>query len=179
MTRFLPLGLSLLLLLALPALAQDEEEQQPAQRCGDLPPPVAKTHDAIRAAAGARDYAALATLIDSAIFTYSFGDEGGDPITFWKGLASDGTDVPATMVALLDMPCVTFQGDEGGPYYEWPSAAEVPYPELAKEEVAALDELYAGHLADNYIEDPETGYYVGWRILIDKDGRWTAFVAGD
>jgi hypothetical protein len=179
MTRFLPLGFSLLLLLALPALAQDEEEQQPAQRCGDLPPPVAKTHDAIRAAAGARDYAALATLIDSAIFTYSFGDEGGDPITFWKGLASDGTDVPATMVALLDMPCVTFQGDEGGPYYEWPSAAEVPYPELAKEEVAALDKLYAGHLADNYIEDPETGYYVGWRILIDKDGRWTAFVAGD
>jgi hypothetical protein len=179
MTRFLPLGLSLLLLLALPAVAQDEEEQQPAQRCGDLPPPVAKTHDAIRAAAGAHDYAALATLIDSAIFTYSFGDEGGDPVTFWKGLASDGTDVPATMVALLDMPCVTFQGDEGGPYYEWPSAAEVPYPELAKEEVAALDKLYAGHLADNYIEDPETGYYVGWRLLIDKDGRWTAFVAGD
>jgi hypothetical protein len=59
------------------------------------------------------------------------------------------------------------------------SAAEVPYPDLTEKEVAALDKLYAGHLADNYIEDPQTGYYVGWRILIDKDGRWTAFVAGD
>jgi hypothetical protein len=175
MTRFLLLGL--VLLLALPALGQEEE--QPAQRCGDLPPAVTKTHDAIRAAARAGDYAGLTKLIDPAIFTYSFGDEGGDPIPFWKGLASEGTDVPATMVALLDMPCVTFQGDEGGPYYEWPSAAEVPYPDLTEKEVAALDKLYAGHLADNYIEDPQTGYYVGWRILIDKDGRWTAFVAGD
>jgi hypothetical protein len=176
MTRFLPLGLALL--LALPALAQEEEEQ-PAQRCADLPPAVAKTHDAIRTAAGAGDYAALGTLIDPAIFTYSFGDEGGDPITFWKYVDTQGTDVRATIAALLDMPCVTFQGDEGGPYYEWPSAAEVPYPDLTEKEVAALDKLYAGHLADNYIEDPQTGYYVGWRILIDKDGRWTAFVAGD
>jgi hypothetical protein len=176
MTRFLPLGLALLL-LALPALAQEEE--QPAQRCADLPPAVAKTHDAIRTAAGAGDYAALGTLIDPAIFTYSFGDEGGDPITFWKYVDTQGTDVRATIAALLDMPCVTFQGDEGGPYYEWPSAAEVPYPDLTEKEVAALDKLYAGHLADNYIEDPQTGYYVGWRILIDKDGRWTAFVAGD
>lgn len=30
-----------------------------------------------------------------------------------------------------------------------------------------------------YLEDSETGYYVGWRIVIEDDGRWTAFVAGD
>jgi hypothetical protein len=64
--------------------------QDGAQRCGDLPPPVAKTSQAIHDAASARDYDALAELAGAGEFTYSFGDPGGDPIAFWKSVDADG-----------------------------------------------------------------------------------------
>jgi len=162
-----------LALWASTAAAEDE-----AQRCGELPPAVAQTKAAIRDAAAARDYAALAKLADPATFTYSFGD-GGDPVAYWTSVDGEGTDIRATIAALLDMSCATFPGDETGPYYEWPAAAEIPYAELTEDEVAALQKLYEGKLEDQYIEGPEVGYYVGWRLLITADGRWDAFVAGD
>lgn len=155
------------------AAAQDE-----AVRCGDLPPAVSETKAAIRDAAAARDYAALAKLADPATFTYSFGG-GGDPVAYWTSVDGEGTDIRATIVALLDMSCATFAGDENGPYYEWPAAAEIPYAELTEDETAALQQLYAGRLEEQYVEGPEVGYYVGWRLLINQNGRWETFVAGD
>ena len=169
--------LSIVVALALWASAAAAAEDE-AQRCGELPPAVAQTKAAIRDAAAARDYAALAKLADPATFTYSFGD-GGDPVAYWTSVDGEGTDIRATIAALLDMSCATFPGDETGPYYEWPAAAEIPYAELTEDEVAALQKLYEGKLEDQYIEGPEVGYYVGWRLLITEDGRWDAFVAGD
>lgn len=155
------------------AVAQDTD----FERCGELPPAVARTRDA-KAAAAEGDLAALAKLADPARFTYSFGN-GGDPADYWESLKAEDTDVAPIIVALLDMSCVTFEIEGDATYYEWPAAAEMAYEFLTGEEVAALDKLYAGKVEEQYIEGTESGYYVGWRLLITEDGRWETFVAGD
>ena len=155
------------------AAAQDEP-----QRCGPLPPAVAKTRQAIHDAAAARDYGKIAKLVSAENFTFSFGDES-DPVAYWKAEDSGGTDIRAAMGALLDMPCVVVAGEDGQPFYEWPSAAEIPYDKLTKDEVAALRKLYGGDLEQYWVEGTATGYYVGWRLSIDKEGNWIDFVAGD
>ena len=55
----------------------------------------------------------------------------------------------------------------------------LPYAALTVGEIAALQGLYDGKLDDWYLEGTETGYYVGWRLIITGDGKWNAFVAGD
>lgn len=40
--------------------------------------------------------------------------------------------------------------------------------------------LYQGmDIESYYMDGPENGYYVGWRLVIDESGRWTYFIAGD
>jgi hypothetical protein len=160
-------------LLAVPVRADTN-----AEYCGQLPPAVTATRDAIAAAAEAGDYDALAALADPATFTYSFGD-GGDPAGYWRALVAEGTDVAGLLVGLLAMNCVTFDISGDAAYYEWPPAAEIAYEFLTPEEIAALQALYDGRLEDWYLEGTADGYYVGWRLLITADGRWSAFVAGD
>src|SRR5882724_6147362 len=140
------------------AIAQDEPA---AERCSALPPAVTKMRADIRAAAAARDYGALAKLTDPSQFTYSFGEEGR-----------------ATVVALLDMSCAVIE-EEDSKEYVWPAASEIAYGELTAEEKAALEKLYPGKVADQYVEGTATGYYASWRIYIDADGHWASFVAGD
>jgi len=164
--------------VALWASAAAAQDEPAAERCGALPPAVAKMHDSISAAAKARDYGALAKLTDSNQFTYSFGDEGGDPVKYWTSTDAEGTDIRATMVALLDMSCAVIE-EEDAKEYVWPAASEIAYGELTAEEKAALEKLYPGKVEDQYVEGTATGYYVGWRLYIDEDGHWTSFVAGD
>jgi hypothetical protein len=159
------------LLLAAPVEAQD------AVRCTEIPDVVAKTRDAIIAAAGQKDFQAFSPLIDRNAFADSVGDDV-EPISYWEGLLKQGDDVRPIMAALLRMPCAVYNGAEGE-VFTWPSAADLPYQKLTKKEIAALQKLYQGQLADQYIEGPEVGYYVGWRLSINSDGTWSEFVAGD
>jgi hypothetical protein len=149
-----------------------------AERCGELPPAVAKTRTAILDAAAARDYAALAKLADPDEFDYSFGEEGGDPVVYWEAVDAEGTDIRATIAAVLEMGCAVVAYEEMTEYV-WPFAADASYAELSAAEKAALERLYPGHVEDQYIEGTAVGYYVGWRLFIGEDGRWTGFVAGD
>src|SRR5262245_38491421 len=166
------LGLTAALLWPCTGFAQDE-----ADRCGYLPLAVVQKVDAVRAAASAQDYQALARLADPQEFVYSI-DGSGDPATYWQGLKAEGVDIPQIIVALLDMPCAALSYDSGTEYV-WPSASEIPYAELTPDEIDALQAIYNGKLADNYLEGTAAGYYVGWRLFIAEDGRWTTLVAGD
>jgi hypothetical protein len=153
------------------------EAQEEAERCGALPAAVIVKRDSLRAAAAASDYQAMAKLADDSEFIYSFGDED-DPAAYWQSLKADGVDIPQIVVALLDMPCAKLTYDSGTEFV-WPSANEIPYAELTTEEIDALQAIYNGKLEENYLEGPEVGYYVGWRLFIAEDGRWTTLVAGD
>ena len=170
--------LSIVAALALWASAAAAQDEPPAERCSDLPPLVVKMREAIRAAAAAGDYGALAKLTDPGQFTYSFGGEGGDPVKYWKSADAEGMDIRATMVALLDMSCAVIE-EEDSKEYVWPAAAEIAYADLTAEEKAALERLYPGKVEDQYMEGTSTGYYASWRLYIDQDGHWTSFVAGD
>jgi len=165
-----------LALWASTAAAQNEEAA--AERCGELPAPVAKMREAIRTGATARDYGALGKLTDPSQFTYSFGDEGGDPAKYWQSVDTEGTDVRATIVGVLDTTCAVLE-EEDAKEYVWPAASEIAYAELTAEEKAALEKLYTGKVEDQYVEGTAAGYYAGWRLYIDEDGHWTSFVEGD
>ena len=104
--------LSFAVAVALWASAAAAQDQPAAERCDALPAPVAKMREAIRAAAAARDYGALAKLTDPSMFTYSFGDEGGDPVKYWESVDAEGTDIRATIVALLDMSCAVVEEED-------------------------------------------------------------------
>jgi hypothetical protein len=155
-----------------PCAAQEE-----AERCGALPAAVIAKRDSLRAAAAASDYQAMANLADDSEFIYSFGDEG-DPAAYWQSLKADGIDIPQIIVALLDMPCAKLTYDSGSEFV-WPSANEIPYADLTPDEIDSLQAIYNGKLEENYLEGTEKGYYVGWRLFIAEDGRWTTLVAGD
>ena len=169
-------GLAIVAAMTLASAAASAQDE--AERCGPLPAAVAKTRQAIHDAATKRDYAALGKLVNSENFTFSFGDDS-DPVAYWKSEDTGGTDIRATIAAILDMPCVIVAGEDGQPFYEWPSAAEIAYAHLTKDEVAQLKKLYGADLEQYWVEGTDTGYYVGWRLSIDKEGNWTDFVAGD
>jgi hypothetical protein len=168
-------AISAIILFAAPSMSQAQEEE--AERCTALPPAVQTTHDSLRAAAAANDLPAMAALADDSEFIFSFGDDS-DPAAYWQSLKADGIDIPQIVVALLDMPCAKLTYDSGVEFV-WPSANEIPYSELTTAEIDLLQAIYNGKLTDNYLEGTETGYYVGWRLFIAEDGRWTTLVAGD
>lgn len=168
------LGFSVALSLAVaPAMAQ-QVTRCPAQ----LPAKVAAKRDAILAAAKAGDLAALAKLTSAKEFTYSFG-EGEDALRFWRDARKQGTDVAKFMVAVFQMGCTLIKGDDGSQAYSWPSASEIEWAKLDKEERVALEKLYGRKIDEYWLEGRAKGYYVGWRGAIDENGEWRSFVAGD
>ncbi len=169
---------ALMLAVGQPAPAAAGGSDVEARRCADLPAPIAGLSQAIRAAAAARDYDALGALIDPARFTYSFGD-GGDPIAYWRQRESEGADVPAAIVAVLDMPCAVVVDGPDISYYVWPSAFELLYAELTEAERVALRALYPGKPDDYYWDGGTAGNYIGWRLFVSGDGRWQSFIEGD
>lgn len=171
-------GLVAALSLALPGVAA----AQAAKRCpAQLPAPVAAKRDAIvaavTAAASTGDWTALGKLAGPGEFTYSFGDEG-DPVAYWRQSVQDGIDIPRYLAGVLAMPCIVSYEDDRRQYW-WPAAVEFDWKDLGAAERQALERLYAGKVDDWYIEGRATGYYVGWRVSIEADGAWSAFVAGD
>jgi len=166
------IGILVGLAISLPCEAQEE-----AERCSYLPSAVKEKHDALRAAAAANDIQTMAKLADDSEFIFSFGDDS-DPAAYWRSLKADGIDIPQIVVALLDMPCAKLTYDSGTEFV-WPSANEIPYGELMPDEIDSLQAIYNGKLEENYLDGTENGYYVGWRLFIAEDGRWTTLVAGD
>ncbi len=138
----------------------------------ELPAAVARTRDAIVAAAHARDYAALETLLDPVTFSYSFG-EGGDPVGYWRTLEEDGE------VAILGdfLPLVlSWPVAKDGDIYVWPAAHRKPPAGWTEDDLAPLQQLYTKADIDGFVQ---AGGYLGYRAGIREDGTWLFFVSGD
>jgi hypothetical protein len=126
---------------------------------------LAKRIEILRAAE-AKNYDALAALIDPDEFSYSFGGpvEGG-PIEYWKQLATEGDDPLEALAQILRMPYTLSTG-----IFVWPFAYDKTSDTLTdyeRELLAPLPTAFAGE------------GYLGWRAGIRPDGRWVFFVAGD
>lgn len=156
-----------MLAIALPAAAQ---------RCPTpLPPVIEAKRAAIVTAAKAKDWPALQRLIGPGEFTHSFGDEG-DPIAYWKDSLRQGIDVPYYMVAIFSMRCGVMV--ESGAFI-FPVSAAIDWKNLTPAEKAEMEKLYGRDIDQWFLEGREKGYYVGWRGVIEKNGAWSSFVAGD
>jgi hypothetical protein len=139
----------------------------------DLPPAVAEKRAAMLDAALAGDYDQLEGLADPDQFTYTFGGPHPDgPAAFWRESIRPGEREPAELlVALLELPPARTEG-----IYVWPFAYDRRPASLTAEERRSLRSVASPAEIEGWIE---AGSYLGWRVGITADGRWTFFVAGD
>ena len=138
----------------------------------EIPPAVAKTRDAIAAAAPERDYAALEALLDPASLSYSFG-ESGDPIGYWQQV-EEVDEVPIMSEVL---PAVLSMGPaKVDDMYVWPAAHAKDPAAWTEDDLADLRLLYSD---DDIQSFKELGGYLGYRVGIRDDGTWLFFIAGD
>jgi len=130
-----------------------------------VPAEVERTRAAVRAAAEAHDYDALAELIDPAQFSFSFGDPGGGAVEYWRDLAAQGEDPLPILARILELPYTLFAGA-----YVWPFAYDKAPNELSDYERGLLGDLVESYAGESYF---------GWRAGIRADGKWQFFVRGD
>jgi hypothetical protein len=152
-------------------LESSEDSASSAPTSG-LPAAVEETRAELLAAAESGDYEALAELIPTDGFEYSFGGpvEGG-PVAFWQELERTTDERPLeALAAILKMPYALTRG-----FYYWPWAHAVGSSEdLSPHERELLAPL--GAPTELF---PEGSGYFGWRAGIAPDGTWVFFVAGD
>jgi hypothetical protein len=135
------------------------------------PPDVAATAQRIYDAAKAKDFDALAQLIDPNTFVYNL-DDGSDPIPAWRADPSE-LDV---MVAILEMAPTTRDIGEGyGTFTFWPYLVNSDFSALPPLEHADLAALGYSDQEIQLMIDGGAGYQ-GPRLAIDEDGRWRNFI---
>jgi hypothetical protein len=136
-----------------------------------VPPDVAATAQRIYDAAKAKDFDALAELIDPNTFVYNL-DDGSDPIPAWRADPSE-LDV---MVAILEMPPTSRDIGEGyGTFSFWPYLVNSDFSALMPQERADLAALGYSDEEIQLMSDGGAGYQ-GPRLAIDEDGQWRNFI---
>ena len=137
----------------------------------DVPPDVAATAQSIYDAAAAKDFDALAELLDPNTFIYNLGD-ASDPIPEWRSNPSE-LDL---MVAILEMPPTTRDIGPGyGIFTFWPYLVNSDFGNLSPAERADLAALGYSDEEIQLMIDGGTGYQ-GPRLAIDENGEWRNFI---
>ena len=136
-----------------------------------VPPDVAITARRIYDAAKAKDFDALAGLLDPNTFVYNL-DDGSDPIPAWRADPSE-LDV---MVAILEMPPTSRDIGEGyGTFSFWPYLVNSDFSALTPQERADLAALGYSDEEIQLMSDGGAGYQ-GPRLAIDEEGQWRNFI---
>jgi hypothetical protein len=139
---------------------------------GELPAAVERTRDAILAAAHARDYEGLESLLDPETFSYSYG-ESGDPTGYWRELEEDGhVPILGDFLPLI----LSMRFAEVDDMYVWPAAHANDPANWTEEDIADIAMLYPQEDIESF---EQAGGYLGYRVGIREDGTWIFFVAGD
>jgi hypothetical protein len=155
-----------------PSAPPAEPAPPAASTPAELPAAVAQTRDAILAAAHARDYNRLESLLDPDTFSYSFG-ESGDPAGYWRELEEDG-HVPILGDFLPVILSMRFARIDD--MYVWPAAHAKAPVDWTEEDLADIRMLYPEEDIQSF---EQAGGYLGYRVGIREDGTWIFFVAGD
>jgi hypothetical protein len=144
-----------------------------------LPQDVQAMRTRLLKAATGGDIGALKTIIDaqSEPPTLSFGG-ADDPIAFLKSASADGNGVEllAIMANMLSAPYAIIGATSPDPSYVWPYLAAADVSKLTPEQWVDAYRLLPAETAKDL---PEAGSYYYWRVFIDENGDWSAFVAGD
>jgi hypothetical protein len=135
-----------------------------------VPPGVSVTAQRIYDAAKAKDFDALAELIDPNTFVFNF-DDGSDPLDAWRADPSvlDGV---LGVLRLRAAPPVTIEGY--GTLYIWPYLKDSDFAALSAQERSDLASL--GYSAPDIRLMIEGGHgYQGARLAIDTTGQWRTY----
>lgn len=144
-----------------------------------LPEPVRATRAAMLAAARAADVGALQAIIDAQDGSIQLGFGGAETAAqFAEGNSQtgDSLDVLADLADILEAPYAKVDDGEGGHFYIWPYLAGAELDKLTDADKVAAYQLIDPEALPDFVE------YGGWlslRTIIDEDGRWSAWVAGD
>lgn len=133
-----------------------------------LPPAVARTREAVFAAARSCDWAALDALAADGL-RYTFG-EGSDPLGHWQALEERGEGVLGTMAEVLRLQPAVEHG-----LWVWPGLFLSPPGEWSAHQRADAARLLGPHAGGI----DAAGGYLGYRLGITTAGEWVYFVAGD
>lgn len=136
-----------------------------------VPPDVAVTAQGIYDGALARDFDALAQLLDPNTFVHDF-DDGSDPIPAWR---ADPAELDI-MTSILELPPTTRDIGEGyGTFYFWPYLVNSDFDALTERERSDLASL--GYTEEDIQLMIDGGHgYQGPRLAIDETGLWRNFI---
>jgi hypothetical protein len=144
-----------------------------------LPQPVARMRERILAAAKSGELKKLVTAMQTneTMPIFSLGDDK-DPAAFWRKTYpdSDGLEVLAILIGILEAPYVHVEKGTAQEMYLWPYFARMPLKSLSPEQKVELFRIVTG--AD-YKDMLDFGAYSFYRIGIGPDGTWHFFVSGD
>jgi len=136
-----------------------------------VPPDVSVTAQRIYDGARARDFDALAQLLDPNTFVHDF-DDGSDPIPAWR---ADPAELDV-MMSILELPPTTRDiGGGYGTFYFWPYLLNSDFDALTERERADLASL--GYTEEDIQLMIDGGHgYQGPRLAIDETGLWRNFI---
>jgi hypothetical protein len=135
-----------------------------------VPPDVSVTARRIYDAAKAKDFDALAELIDPNTFVFNF-DDGSDPLGAWRADPSV-LDRVVGVLRLRAAPPVTIEGY--GTLYIWPYLKDSDFDALSAQERSDLASLGYSDRAIRLMIEGGHGYQ-GPRLAIDGTGEWRNF----
>ncbi len=144
-----------------------------------LPQPAARMRERILAAAKSGELKKLVTAMQTneTMPIFSLGDDK-DPAAFWRKTYpdSDGVEVLAILIGILEAPFVHVEKGTPQEMYLWPYFARMPLKSLTPEQKVELFRIVTG--AD-YKDMLDFGAYSFYRVGIGPDGIWHFFVSGD
>jgi len=144
-----------------------------------LPQPVARVRERILAAAKSGELKKLVTAMQTneTMPIFSLGDDK-DPAAFWRKTYpdSDGIEVLAILIGILEAPFVHVEKGTPQEMYLWPYFARMPLKSLTPEQKVELFRIVTG--AD-YKDMLDFGAYSFYRLGLGPDGTWHFFVSGD
>jgi hypothetical protein len=159
-----------------PACSADELDIGAEAPQGDLPALVAAMRADLLAASTACDFGRLGAMAEANGTSYTFGGDT-DPGAFWRDLEANGETPLADMVQLLNLEPALFDVGEGIVFYVWPAVYALPdWADATGEQRQELAGIFG---TDQLAGWDSFGGYVGYRVGITTDGRWSFFVAGD
>lgn len=144
-----------------------------------LPEAVARLKAEIALAAKTGDPEALRPILSRMVPPTTLSEiDGGDPIDILKAQAGDveGREILAILLDVLDAGWVTVDAGTPDERYVWPYFAEMHPDDLTP---AQMVELFRIITAGDFEEMRSAGTYVFFRVEIDADGRWRAFMSGE
>lgn len=145
-----------------------------------LPEPVRRLRELIMEACLSGDIERLRPLIGTGktATQLSFGDVGGDPVSFLRELSGDeeGHEILAILYEVFSAGYVHLSEGTEEEIYVWPYFFAVPLDALTAPQRVELFKIVT---AGDYEDMKNYGAYIFYRAGISPEGRWQFFVAGD